>query len=86
MSDITFTAEVYKVQTLTDGGIRVTLNMSENETMVMAQLAECQRWGVVLEVVCKTEVEQSNGKKQGDVATGAKRKSEWKAAEATGAD
>ena len=84
MSEITFTAEVYKVQTLTDGGIRVTLNMSENETMVMAQLAECQRWGVVLQVTCITGLEQDG--KTRDVATGAKRKSEWKAAEATGAN
>ena len=48
---IVFTAEVYKVQTLaTDGGVRVTLNLPETAIMQMAQLAECQRFGVPLEI------------------------------------
>lgn len=48
---IEFEAEVYKVQTLVDGGVRITLNLSEGSIMQMAQLAECQRFGVVLNVV-----------------------------------
>lgn len=51
MSDaITFTCQVYKVQTLVDGGVRVTLDLPETAITQMAQLAECQRWGVVLDV------------------------------------
>jgi hypothetical protein len=86
MSDaIIFHATVYKVQTLTDGGVRVALDLPETAIMQMAQLAECQRFGVVLDVTCKTGVEQENGKAR-NVAAGAKRKSEWKTAEAAGAD
>jgi hypothetical protein len=50
---IEFVATVYKVQTLADNGIRVTLDMDENSTMIMAQLAECQRFGAVLKVIVK---------------------------------
>jgi hypothetical protein len=47
---IEFTAQVYKVQTLVDNGIRVTLDLAETETVTMAKLAECQRFGAVLKV------------------------------------
>ena len=51
---IEFVAEVYKVQTLaTDGGVRVTLNLPETAIMQMAQLAECQRFGVPIEITCE---------------------------------
>lgn len=53
MSDITFDAVVYKVQTLVDNGIRVTLDLPETAIMQMAQLAECQRFGVMLEITAK---------------------------------
>jgi hypothetical protein len=53
--DIEFTAVVNKVQTLTDGGIRVTLDLPENAIMQMAQLAECKGWGAALNVVCTPE-------------------------------
>ena len=50
---ITFQAAVYKVQTLaTDNGVRVTLDLPETAIMQMAMLAECQRAGVALGVVC----------------------------------
>lgn len=39
---------VAKVQTLSDGGIRVTLDMAESETMQMAQFTECKRFGAIL--------------------------------------
>ena len=85
MSDgITFAATVFKVQTLSDGGIRVAFDLPETATMQMAQLAECQRFGAVLEITCKTGIDQDG--KTRNLATGAKRKSEWKTAEATGAD
>ena len=52
---ITFQAAVYKVQTLVDGGVRVTLDLPETAIMQMAQLAECQRMGVTLDVACKID-------------------------------
>jgi len=67
MSDaIIFDAVVYKLQTLVDGGIRVTLDLSENNIPEMAMLAECKRSGIVLNVECtqansKSE-ERQNGK------------------------
>ncbi len=45
---ITFPAAVYKVQTLTDGGVRVTLDLPETAIPQMAMLAECQREGIPL--------------------------------------
>lgn len=45
---IEFSASVYKVQTLTDNGIRVTLDLPEYAIPQMAMLAECQREGIVL--------------------------------------
>lgn len=50
--EIAFNAAVYKVQTLVDSGIRISFDLSENEIVAMAQLAECQRDGVVLAVTC----------------------------------
>ena len=49
---IEFSAEVIRVQTMESGAIRVTLDMSEDSIMQMAQLAECKRWSAVLHVVC----------------------------------
>jgi len=64
MSDITFSAVVYKVQTLVDGGVRVTLDLSEDSVMQMAQLAECQRFGQILNVSCQIDNEiEHNGTK-----------------------
>ena len=50
---IRFQAEVIRVQTMADGALRVVLDMSEDSIMQMAQLAECKRWGAVLNVVCE---------------------------------
>lgn len=47
---ITFEAEVKKVQTITDGGIRLTLDLPESGRRVMADLAECQQNGVILTI------------------------------------
>ena len=45
---IVFDAAVYKVQTLVDGGVRVTLDLPETAIPQMAMLAECKREGVPL--------------------------------------
>jgi hypothetical protein len=73
-------ATVYKVQTLVDGGVRVTLDLPETAIMQMAQLAECQRFGVVLEITCKTEDKQNDA----SMAKRTKRKSEWTTQEEAG--
>ena len=53
MSDesvIRFRATVYKVQTLIDGGLRVTLDLPETAICEATKLMECKRGGAVLEV------------------------------------
>jgi hypothetical protein len=53
---IEFQATVYKVQTLVDGSVRLTLDLPEHATeKIMGQLAECQRWGKALSVVAEPE-------------------------------
>lgn len=54
---IEFSASVYKVQTLTDNGVRVTLDLPETAIPQMAMLAECQREGIVLRFVA-TEADE----------------------------
>ena len=52
---IKFDAIVYKVQTLSDGGIRLTLDMSEQCIPQMAMLAETKREGIPLEFTAKVK-------------------------------
>jgi len=48
--DLRFDAIVARVQTLADNGIRVTLDLGENEVVAAAQLMELKRIGAVLKV------------------------------------
>lgn len=48
MAEITFPATVYKVQTLIDGGIRITLDLPETAIPQAAMLMECKREGIAL--------------------------------------
>lgn len=51
MSDsIRFKAVVNKVQTLADGGLRLTLDLSESEIKTATAMMECKQRGAVLEV------------------------------------
>lgn len=50
---ITFPAEVKKVQTLVDGGIRVTLDLPESGVEIMGDLAKCQQNGIILKIQAK---------------------------------
>jgi len=59
-AEVIFWATVAQVRTLADGGIRVTMDLSEDAIMQAAQLMECKRVGAVLRVVVKTE--NGNGK------------------------
>jgi hypothetical protein len=58
LAEIRFIAEVYKVQTLVDGGVRVTLDLPETAIPQMAMLAECQRDGIPLVFVATVEEEK----------------------------
>ena len=61
-AEIRFQAAVYKVQTLTDNGIRVTLDLPETAIRAMAMLAECQLQGIPLEF--SASVDQIAGEEQ----------------------
>ena len=50
MSKIEFYAEVAKVQTMADGGVRVVLDLGEDGRKVMESLTACKQNGVVLDV------------------------------------
>jgi hypothetical protein len=48
LETIVFNAIVYKLQTLADGGIRLTLDLPETAIPQMAMLAETKREGIAL--------------------------------------
>lgn len=52
-AQITFTAAVYKVQTLVDGGIRLTLDLPETAIPQAAMLMECKRDEIPLRFTAK---------------------------------
>lgn len=64
-AEIRFPAAVYKLQTLVDGGIRVTLDLPETAIPQMAMLAECKRDGLPLVFTAALgESENKNGTKR----------------------
>lgn len=70
---IEFAATVYKVQTLVDGGIRVTLDLSESEIATAAQLMLCKRDNVLLLASVRpslTELDDATQKEAKDGAIG----------------
>jgi hypothetical protein len=78
MESVIFSAQVYKVQTLVDGGVRVTLDLPETAVMQMAQLAECQRFGVALSIVAMPIEENDLINKGNRNATkGQNKQSQW---------
>lgn len=52
---IAFSASVEKVQTLIDGGIRITLDLPEDAIAQAAQLMACKREGIPLKVEVKAD-------------------------------
>lgn len=60
MTEIRFPAAVHKLQTLVDGGIRVTLDLPETAIPQMAMLAECKRAGLPL--IFNAEVDKNGAK------------------------
>ena len=71
MSDaITFPAQVVKVQTLADSGLRLTLDMPETEIIAFAWLAQCKRDGVALNITCQPDIQVVTGGKTGNISAG----------------
>jgi len=60
---IEFTATVYKVQTLVDEGLRVTLDLPETAIAEVAALMECKRNKLPLSVLVKLIENKRNAKK-----------------------
>jgi hypothetical protein len=52
---IAFPATVEKVQTLVDGGIRITLDLPEDAISAAASLMACKREGIPLRVEVKAD-------------------------------
>ena len=59
---INFTSEVFKVQTLADGGIRLSLDLSETSIYEMARLAECRARGSLLDIIAQPIFTDGDGK------------------------
>jgi hypothetical protein len=66
-SVIKFQASVYKVQTLVDNGLRLTLDLSEKELNTAKAMMECKNRGALLEVAAvpvKVEIKVNNEQPQ----------------------
>ena len=76
---IRFQAQVFKIQTVVDGGIRLTLDLGAVDPAVIVALFEAKQPGVLLEVAAvAVEFDKqigANGKPE--LEKGRKRKSEW---------
>lgn len=55
---ITFSASVFSVRTLVDGGINVTFSLGEDSIMQVAQLLECKREMIPLKVEVKADTNE----------------------------
>jgi hypothetical protein len=60
---------VYGVKTLTDHGIRISIDLPETAIMQAAMFMECQRMGVVLNIEC-TPMDQAVGDNSHDSKQG----------------
>jgi len=63
---IEFEAVVWKIQTLVDGGLRITLDLPETAIAEAAALMECKRQEAPLKIKATVSPGLSNGKKQTD--------------------
>ena len=55
-ASIEFQAVVQKVQTLVDGGLRLTLDLPETAIQQAAMLMECKRNEIVLHIIARETV------------------------------
>jgi hypothetical protein len=51
MDKIKFTAQIIKVQTMQDGAIRLTVDLSEKDIETMSRLAACRIKGGVVDII-----------------------------------
>jgi hypothetical protein len=73
---IEFDAIVYKVQTLVDQGLRVTLDLPETALIAAAQLMATKREGLILHIRCLPEKQVvSVGNESGTISARSERKS-----------
>ena len=75
-----FAATVDKVQTLADGGIKVSLLLSESAIPQAALFMECKRTELALQVDCKAK-ENNHA-----ISKGTQRKSKWQATQESDMD
>lgn len=67
---IQFQAQVCKVQTMVDGGIRVTLDMPNSALEAMAKLAACSAINAWLDISCVIGQTESNDASEKTAADG----------------
>jgi ribonucleotide reductase alpha subunit len=67
---IEFIASIHKVQTLVDGGIRLTLDMPETATLEMAQLAEIKLHKGIARVTVVPEFFDDDGREKEEKTNG----------------
>ena len=60
MSEIVFHAAVHQVKTLADNGLIISFELPETEVMQAAQLMECKRQGIYLNITCETALQSGN--------------------------
>jgi len=74
--NIEFDATVYKVQTLVDQGLRVTLDLPETAIIAAAQLMTLKRIGTILHVIVRPDVLGTPQEERGIIAKVKQRKSQ----------
>ena len=77
---IHFTAQVNRVQTLADGGLRLTLDLSETDIDTASWMMHIKQAGLLLELAAlpfenKKNIQETNAESELD--KGNKRKSAW---------
>lgn len=60
-SVVRFQAQVYKLQTLVDGGLRLTLDLGEVPAETIVKLFDAKQPGIILEVAAVPICEDKNG-------------------------
>lgn len=86
MSDvepIQFSAEIIKVQTMIDGAIRVTIDLSADMVATAAKLMEAKQHGAILAIAALPVLQRIT---DGKVRERTERKSKWQTPEESGVD
>jgi hypothetical protein len=79
---IRFTAVVYKVQTLVDGGVRLTLDLVDAKPDTILKLIQAKAPGIILELAALAmTIEKQQENNNNAIPERAERKSRWQTAE-----